>query len=65
MALLDHQQPARVCDHCDAPASLYSLTRGRREGDGSMLAVCQFCYLRLSGFKPHRGQLIKHALSKR
>jgi len=61
LAIRNYQQPTQQCEHCDAPASLYSLTHGRRGGDGRMLAVCRFCYIRLSGLKPNRGQLIEQS----
>ncbi len=51
------RHPCQFCEALDA--RLYLLAASPRERRLKDMVVCRFCYLRLAGVVPHRGQLAR------
>jgi hypothetical protein len=53
------------CEHCQSDAkSLFSISFLDRHRQLVALRVCRFCYLRLAGVQPRRGDLTRTRILK-
>ena len=56
---------ANACDHCQSNArTLFSVSFLNRSRQQVALRVCRFCFIRLAGIQPRRGDLTRTRVIK-
>jgi hypothetical protein len=61
----DEERMGQTCAHCETETQLYTLQLVQDSAGRTELAICRFCYIRLTGLKPRQAQLIGRVASSR